>query len=44
MEAKLVKNVSSLLKFSGHSELETGLFKFLSSPGSAVKLTKALAL
>ena len=27
MEAKAVKNASSLLYFSGHSELETGLFK-----------------
>ena len=44
MEAKPQKNVSSLLEFSGHSELETGLFKFFSSPGSAAKLTKALAL
>ena len=25
MEAKAVKNASSLLQFSGHSELETGL-------------------
>ena len=25
MDAKPVKNASSLLKFSGHSELETGL-------------------
>ena len=26
MEAKAVKDASSLLHFSGHSELETGLF------------------
>ena len=26
IEAKAVKNASSLLKFSGHSELENGLF------------------
>ena len=29
MEAKPVKNASSLLKFSGHSELETGLLLVL---------------
>ena len=28
IEAKAVKNASSLLKFSGHSELENGLFVF----------------
>ena len=27
MEAKPVKNVSSLLQFTGHSELETRLFQ-----------------
>ena len=29
MEAKAVKNASSLLQFSGHSELETGLHVLL---------------
>ena len=29
MDAKPVKNASSLLKFSGHSELETGLLLVL---------------
>ena len=27
MEAKAVKNASSLLQFSGHSEIETGIFQ-----------------
>ena len=41
IEAKAVKNASSLHKFSGHSELENGLFVFLSkgklNPGGGLK-------
>ena len=35
MEAKAVKNASSLLKFSGHSELENGLLQVPRSNHSA---------
>ena len=33
MEAKAVKNASSLLHFSGHRELESGLFHFARASG-----------
>ena len=39
MEAKPVKNVSSLLLFSGHSELETGLLSYPAHPSILVLLT-----
>ena len=36
VEAKAVKNASSLLHFSGHSELETGLFILINTRQSQV--------